>query len=486
MSTPRFILILGLASALGAGAFLLIGEEKPDLAYVKIGSALVAAEVADSPEELRQGFSGREFLRPGEGRLFIFEETGRHSIWMKDMKFPIDIVWIRDGRVASLRENVSAPLPDTPDHLLPIYMPDSSADFVLEVNAGFVGQNGVRVGQGVGIYRSDGTVLAARQSDLQSLPGYGYFIETLRRAPFTGKNFRTGDVLAATDAYTQYFITYESDGLLLGGVMNVPVGPAPEGGFPILILNHGLIYPEIYYSGRGSRREKDFFSRNGYVTIHPDYRGYGIDAAHACPPTLSWISEKERCEHDFYAGYTRDIMNLIVALKSAQSTRLSLVDKNYEAKPRSLDIDLSRIGMWGHSMGGGIAARVAVLMPEVRAFVLFASISADAQDNFYELPEPEISRLAEEYGLGAKASEIYDMISPLFYFESVAAPFQLHHGTADGGVPIEFSRKMYGALSALGKPVEFFSYPGEEHEFIEDWQLAAERALKFFDFYVKR
>ena len=161
----------------------------------------------------------------------------------------------------------------------------------------------------------------------------------------------------------------------------------------------------------------------------------------------------------------------------------ALLDALKELNPKLLDTN--RIGMWGHSMGGGIAARVMVLRPEVRAYVLFAPLSADAEDNFYELPQPELDWLSRTYGIGRAASEIYQKISPLTYFSDVSAPVQLHHGTSDKAVPIEFSEKIFSTLQSLGKRVEFFSYPGEGHEFGEAWQVAAERALQFFDRYVK-
>ena len=139
--------------------------------------------------------------------------------------------------------------------------------------------------------------------------------------------------------------------------------------------------------------------------------------------------------------------------------------------------------MWGHSMGGGIAARIMVLRPEVRAYVLFAPISADVEDNFYELKKSEVAWLHATYGPAGAAG--YRMMSPLTYFKDVAGPVQLHHGTADKDVPIAFSEKMYEALTKYGKKTEFFTYQGESHEFGEAWIVAVERAAQFFDKYVK-
>ena len=145
--------------------------------------------------------------------------------------------------------------------------------------------------------------------------------------------------------------------------------------------------------------------------------------------------------------------------------------------------DTNRMGMWGHSMGGGIAARVAVLSPDIRAFVLFAPISADAEDNFYELAPEEIAWLRATYG--AAGGGVYQKISPLNYFSDIGAPVQIHHGLADTAVPVAFSERMFAALRSFDKKSELFTYPGESHEFADVWPLAASRALQFFDKYVK-
>jgi uncharacterized protein len=467
---------------LGAGVGFTI--MKKTSAEVKINTVSIAVEVVDSVFERRRGLSGRSSLSPSEGMLFVFEEPGYHSIWMKEMLFPIDIIWIADGYVVDIKENAPPPASGTLDVELPVYTPDVPADFVLEVNAGFVQQHNIRIGdeveitvdnvvriKGVENYSSrfDDEEMAPllSQREDSSMLGQDFFIERLRYLPPHGADFQVGELLAETDAYNTYLISYQASTTRLSGMMTVPNSSPPDNGFPVIVLNHGLIYPSIYYSGRGSRRERDFFGRNGYVTIHPDYRGYGGDSEHACAPTLSWIATG--CAHDFYVGYTLDIIAAIDALRQVQ---LPYVDAN-------------RIGMWGHSMGGNMAARIMVMRPDIRAYVLFAPVSADVEDNFYELPEYELARIAEAYGVGSEARKLFDQMSPLQYFSDVEAPVQLHHGTADTDVPIAFSEKMYAVLKKLGKLVEFFAYPDEPHEFIQDWQLAADRSLQFFDLYVK-
>lgn len=465
---PAILLILATSGALASGIFFesLYGNESADSrrtteikARITIDDVVINADIADDAEERRRGLSGRAALSDFDGMLFLFEQPDRHPIWMKDMLIPIDIFWIRDGVIIDIKKRAPPP-DDLSSPFLPIYMPENTADFVLEVASGFADRHGIRIGDGVTITRG-GEMITRPPSqntvEKQKPAGFEYFIETLRKTQPRGSDFRVEEVIADTVWYTSYLVSYLSGDIRVSGVMNVPKGDPPPEGFPVLILNHGLIHKSMYYPGRGSRREKDFFSRNGYVTLHPDYRGLGE-------------SDPDPSEHhDFYVGYTRDVIASIDAL-AAYNVRNPFVD-------------MKRIGMWGHSMGGGIATRVMVLRPEIRAYVLFAPISADVEDNFYELTPAEIEWLHETYG--AEGAEGYRTMSPIEFFNDVTAPVQLHYGAADYDVPIEFSEKIFRTLTDLGKTAEFFIYPGQKHEFIEDWQLAADRSLQFFDYYVK-
>lgn len=447
--------------ALLSGVLFALPRVKLDFVKVEINGVSIAAEVARSPRERSIGLSERPGLSALSGMIFLFDRPDKYGMWMKGMKFPIDILWIRGGTVVDLEENVSPPRRNVSETLFPVYRSEAPADVVLETAAGFSKRYNVKIGDQVKIFWSEAAPRVPRL-------GEQYFIETLAQNPAQGKDFKIEKLLYATPGYKKFLISYKSDQITVSGVMNIPSGAPPAGGWPVLILNHGLIHPSIYFPGRGSKREQDFFTRKGYATIHPDYRGYGItDSRLICRPTLFF--DKDACRHDFYVGYSQDVVNLVDALKKLNSQLL----------------DVGRIGLWGHSMGGGIAARVMVLSPDIRAYVLFAPISADAEDNFYELPQDELSRLAKVYGVGEDARKLYEKISPLNYFSLVEAPVQVHHGIADKEVPPEFSEKIFEELKAQGKVAEFFKYPGEGHEFGDAWSWAAERSLQFFDKYVK-
>jgi uncharacterized protein len=104
---------------------------------VTLGEGIrVSVEVARTPAARARGLSGHAPLGEDEGMLFLFDEADRYGFWMKDMLFPIDIIWIRDGVV---------------DGALPSYAPREPADTVLEVRAGFAADRGVVPGLSVGV-----------------------------------------------------------------------------------------------------------------------------------------------------------------------------------------------------------------------------------------------------------------------------------------------------------------------------------------------
>lgn len=113
---------------------------------VRIAGKDVLVVLADTASKREQGLSGRQKLASGEGMLFVFEKPDIYSFWMKDMLFPIDIVWIDDQYgVVYIQKNADPrSYPDT-------FLPTLPAQYVLEVNAGFSEKNNLKVGDKVEI-----------------------------------------------------------------------------------------------------------------------------------------------------------------------------------------------------------------------------------------------------------------------------------------------------------------------------------------------
>jgi uncharacterized protein len=110
-----------------------------------IGGAEITYELADIESERSKGLSGRLSLSQKEGMLFVFDSPDMYSFWMKDMKFPIDFIWIDENRqVIGFLENIS------PNTYPETFSPPSPVKYVLEVNSGFVEKFGITVGMKVG------------------------------------------------------------------------------------------------------------------------------------------------------------------------------------------------------------------------------------------------------------------------------------------------------------------------------------------------
>lgn len=96
----------------------------------------IEAQVAQKASQRKVGLAKRDLLPLSEGILFVFESPGKYGIWMKDMKFAIDIIWIDENKkIVDVATNVP-PEPDKKDRELTIYRPSTDAKYVLEVNAG--------------------------------------------------------------------------------------------------------------------------------------------------------------------------------------------------------------------------------------------------------------------------------------------------------------------------------------------------------------
>lgn len=122
--------------------------EKPEeVKNVRINGAAARVDLALTMEQRAKGLSGRKKLEPDKGMLFYFDKPGFYSFWMKDMNFPIDIIWIgEDLKVADITEDA------LPESFPKQFLPEKAAKLVLEVNAGWAKKNGVKEGMPVKIF----------------------------------------------------------------------------------------------------------------------------------------------------------------------------------------------------------------------------------------------------------------------------------------------------------------------------------------------
>jgi len=263
--------------------------------------------------------------------------------------------------------------------------------------------------------------------------------------------------LAANSYFTRTLISYPSDGLKIYGFMNIPRQAVPP--YPVVIALHGYIEPSIYHTLDYTTRYADAIARAGYLVIHPNLRGY--------PPS-------DEGENLFRVGMAVDVLNLIALVKSlgGQPGPLAL------ANPQE-------IGLWGHSMGGGITTRVITVSPDVKAAVLYGAMSPDDQKNY--------ERIFTYFSNGTRGLdelsypvEAFEHISPQKFLDRIQAAVSIHHGVKDQDVPLQWSVDLCNTLQSLKKPVECFLYEDQPHTFHgEGDDLFTLRAVEFYDRYLK-
>lgn len=285
-------------------------------------------------------------------------------------------------------------------------------------------------------------------------PYVNMYIESLADRKYGGGVLEDLGLLNSTSgAFSRRLFRYRSEGLQMYGFINIPVG---EGPFPVIIMLHGHVEPEQYKTLDYSTRYADALAEQGYVVLHPNLRGYA-------PSPVA--------ENRLGIGDTIDTLNLLALIKQFSGVE-GILEK----------ADAERIGLWGHSMGGGIVLRILIVDPDIDAALLYASINADENLNLshFENDGRGIEKISAP-------EETINLLSPLKYLGRITAPLSIHHGEADAVVPSEWSIDLCEKLQSLDQTVECWNYAGQPHTFLDsgDTQLIA-RTTEFFNARLKK
>jgi dienelactone hydrolase len=304
-------------------------------------------------------------------------------------------------------------------------------------------------------------------SDVFTFDGERLTIDYLRGLTYPGSDIVVEETLAPGVNYDRYVVSYLSEGLKQYAMLTVPQGEQPATGWPAIIFNHGYIPPDVYRTTERYVAYVDGFARSGYVVFRPDYRGHGF-------------SEGEARGAYGNPDYVIDVLNALASVK-----RLDYVDVN-------------RIGMWGHSMGGYITLRAMVTDPTIKAGVVWAGVVASYPDlvERWRRQQSEIvsttpparrwrAQLLAQYGTPEENPDYWASISANSFLQDLSGPVQIHHGTADADVPVEFSVTLFDQIKAAGQVGEIYTYLNDDHNISQSLNTAIQRSVAFFDRYVK-
>lgn len=111
-------------------------------AAMSVGDKKFKVEIAEGDKEKALGLGNRRSLCRSCGMLFLFPEKGKRSFWMKNMRFPLDIIWIGENKIVHMEKNI-------PSDSVEIFSPSEEADMVLEINGGLADEYGFSTGEDV-------------------------------------------------------------------------------------------------------------------------------------------------------------------------------------------------------------------------------------------------------------------------------------------------------------------------------------------------
>ncbi|MBT4349902.1 DUF192 domain-containing protein [bacterium] len=113
---------------------------------IVVHDAKFIVEIADTDVSRQQGLSGRKSLADDQGMLFVFEDVKVRNFWMKEMNFPIDIIWLIGNEIIAWEAAVPIPLAGQNLGDLPSYRSPQPINRVLEVSAGTIARLNLKVG----------------------------------------------------------------------------------------------------------------------------------------------------------------------------------------------------------------------------------------------------------------------------------------------------------------------------------------------------
>src|SRR3989344_3238335 len=220
------------------------------------------------------------------------------------------------------------------------------------------------------------------------------------------RDYKKGEIkienkIETNKSFTSYIASYLSDGLKVYALLNIPNIPKPQNGFPVIIVNHGYINPKGYNTVSSYKNITDYFSKNGYLVLKPDYRGND----------KSEIDNKALMRF----AYPIDVMNLISSISSIK------------------EADSSSVYLWGHSMGAEVALEVLEIIGKneelsksVKAAVLWAPVTDPlrwfSRQNLPRLEERVVtpfpySKTFQILGKPEDNPKLWESISPLSYLK---------------------------------------------------------------------
>lgn len=304
--------------------------------------------------------------------------------------------------------------------------------------------------------------------DIKPKPLLAYTFENLRFTAFPQTQIVLDKILEEDDdsiSQVFYFSVPEkpksSVSKKVSGVANLP---KKSGKYPVIVMFRGFADKETYRPGLGTQPAALAFAKRGFITLAPDFLGYGESASPSADPF------EER-----FQTYTT-ALTLLASLPTLNQGLTASFSGSIRA-------DSSRAGIWGHSNGGHIALAVLAISGASYPTVLWAPVSksfpysilyyTDEFDDQGKLLRKKLADFENDYDTG--------LFSPANYFHLIKAPLEIDQGTEDEEVPVWWSNELVSDLTKFNLDIIYTKLPGADHNLLPDgWSQAVSENIIFF------
>jgi len=277
-----------------------------------------------------------------------------------------------------------------------------------------------------------------------------YEFSALAAREFQGSQITLEKVMTEEEKYTSWLFSFLTDGKKVTGQVNLPKGMGKK---PVAVMLRGYADEEIYFTGLGTRKAAGFLAENGFITLAPDFLGFGG----------SDVSSSDILEARLEKPVT--VLNLLASIKTLP------------------EADSEKLVFWAHSNGGQIALSVLEISKKPIPTTLWAPVTKG-------FPESVLTFIGELDDKGLKVKKAIDDFTENYepekfsidhYYADITAPLQVHQGTGDQLVAAEWSDGFVKNLEDLGKEVLYWTYKRDDHNLAKNWDLVIQRDLAFFN-----
>jgi alpha-beta hydrolase superfamily lysophospholipase len=328
------------------------------------------------------------------------------------------------------------------------------------------------------IYKSSNLVPVSQIAPPEPLkPLIKYEIENLSKTRYPTGNFLINKLVSQETDYDIYYFDFQfspdpQDTSILkstSGQINIPRTDNTKSlnDFPVILMFRGYVDQNLYETGEGSSSAAAYFSKNGYITVAPDFLGYADSDSEA--------------DNIFESRFQTYVTAVSLLYNLEKTTKFTFNNKVVALTNKNIFI-------WGHSNGGQIALATLEITKSDHPTVLWAPVTKPFPYSILYYTDDSDDRGKFIRRELAEFEKLYDVekYSPDNYFDYINAPLQVHQGFSDEAVPKKWTDEFVNKLEDLSLIVDYNVYPGTDHNLRPNWDTAIARSIAFYNSYFNK